>query len=241
MSIVAGPDIIEDGLVLCLDAANARSYPGTGTAWNDLSGNGNNGTLTNGPAFSSANEGSIVFDGTNDYVTFADTTVGSINNATFSYGSWFYFDGTSQSCTIFSKRNDAPYNQYTLGIANDAQNGGLGTKLVAFANSDASSGGYMTFNYQLSSAGWYYGFIVINNNSQIMYVNGSSVLSRTQTYSGQTFNISGKPLYVGALNISNAPVNFFKSKIVSIQFYNRALSASEVSQNYKATKWRYGL
>jgi hypothetical protein len=67
-----GPNIVTDGLVLYLDAANQKSYPGTGTTWNDLSGNGNNGTLVNGPTFNSDNNGSIVFDGVDDYVNFGD-------------------------------------------------------------------------------------------------------------------------------------------------------------------------
>ena len=57
------PHIVSDGLVLCLDAANPRSYPGSGTSWYDLSGNGNNGTLVNGVGYSSDNAGSLVFDG----------------------------------------------------------------------------------------------------------------------------------------------------------------------------------
>jgi len=64
-----GPNIVTDGLVLHLDAANAKSYPGTGTTWSDLSGNGNGGTLINGPTFDSGNNGSIVFDGVNDYAS----------------------------------------------------------------------------------------------------------------------------------------------------------------------------
>jgi len=68
MAFSYSPKIATDGLVLCLDAANNRSYPGSGTAWTDLSRGGNNGALTNGPTFNSANGGSIVFDGTNDYV-----------------------------------------------------------------------------------------------------------------------------------------------------------------------------
>lgn len=74
MSIYGGPDIITDGLVFCLDAANSKSYPGTGTAWTDLSGNDNNGTLTNGPTFDSSNGGSIVFDGVNDQVNCGNIT-----------------------------------------------------------------------------------------------------------------------------------------------------------------------
>ena len=241
MTIAGGPDLITDGLILDLDAANSKSYSGSGTVWRDLSGNGYDGTLTNGPLYKNQNGGVISFDGTNDYVAFANTTIGSFNNATFSFGSWFYFDGTSQAGTMIGKRNDSPYNQYNMSINNDAQNGGLGTKLTAFANSDQNSGGYMTFNYQLSGAAWYYGVCVINNNSQKLYVNGVNVLSLSQLYSGTTFNISGKPLYVGALNVNNAPVGFFKSNIATAFLYNRALSASEVSQNYNALKGRFGL
>ena len=68
MSFSYSPKIITDGLVLYLDAANPYSYVSGSTVWNDISRGGNNGTLINGPTFSSANNGSIVFDGTNDYV-----------------------------------------------------------------------------------------------------------------------------------------------------------------------------
>ena len=67
MGIGAGANAVEDGLVFCVDAANKRSYPGTGTTWTDLTGE-NNGTLTNGPTFSSDNRGSIEFDGSDDHV-----------------------------------------------------------------------------------------------------------------------------------------------------------------------------
>ena len=68
MGLTHSPRIVTDGLVLCLDAANAQSYPGTGTTWTDRSTSGNNETLTNGPTFDSANRGAIVFDGSNDRV-----------------------------------------------------------------------------------------------------------------------------------------------------------------------------
>lgn len=70
MGLTHSPKIVTNGLVLALDAANNKSYPGSGVTWYDLSGNGNNGTLTNGPTFNVGNLGSIVFDGTNDYVSF---------------------------------------------------------------------------------------------------------------------------------------------------------------------------
>ena len=68
MGLAHSPSLVMNGLVLALDAANPKSYPGSGTTWTDLSGRGNTGTLTNGPTYSSANGGSLVFDGTNDYV-----------------------------------------------------------------------------------------------------------------------------------------------------------------------------
>ena len=68
MSLFHSPSLVTSGLVLCLDAGNPKSYPGSGTTWTDLSGRGNHGTLVNGPTFNSANGGSIVFDGSNDYV-----------------------------------------------------------------------------------------------------------------------------------------------------------------------------
>ena len=84
MGISYNPKIVTNGLVLCLDAANAKSYPGSGTAWTDLSGLGNTGTLTNGPTYSSANNGSIVLDGINDYtsITCAANTIRAYNSTT---------------------------------------------------------------------------------------------------------------------------------------------------------------
>jgi hypothetical protein len=96
MSVIGGPDTITDGLVLYLDAANTKSYIGSGTTWKDLSGNSNDGTLTNEPTFDSGNSGSIVFDGVDDFVTtgqqldpiafglFADST------SFWTVSSWFY-------------------------------------------------------------------------------------------------------------------------------------------------------
>jgi len=89
MAIHRGPKIITNGLILCLDAASTKSYPGSGTTWFDRSGNGNNGVLTNGPTFSSTNGGSIVFDGTNDYVQVA----GSVTISTGTFIAWVKRNG----------------------------------------------------------------------------------------------------------------------------------------------------
>jgi hypothetical protein len=80
MAASSGPDIVDSGLVLALDAADRNSYPGSGTTWTDLTGRGNTGTLTNGPTYSSANGGSLSFDGTDD-------SVNTLLNQTTAFGS----------------------------------------------------------------------------------------------------------------------------------------------------------
>jgi hypothetical protein len=102
MAVNYSPKIITDGLVLYLDAANTRSYPGSGTVWSDLSRGGNNGTLRNGPTFNSGNGGSIVFDGVNDYASFPNNT--NLDNQKITMENWVYPTITlSQQGFIFEK------------------------------------------------------------------------------------------------------------------------------------------
>jgi hypothetical protein len=242
MALNRGPRIVTNGLTLCLDAANRNSYPGSGTIWRDLSGNNNNGTLTNGPAFNPSNGGNILFDGTNDYVSFTSTTVGSFNNSTFSFGLWFYFNGLSQVKTLFSKRNDHPFNQYNMGISDDIQNGTSGTKLGVFLNPDGGDSTlWNNLNYSLPYTGWHYGMCVVNTTVQTMYLNGVSVVTGNKNYAGYTFNIVDKPLYVAATNSNNNPTNFFGSNIAVVYLYSRSLTASEVLQNFNANRRRFGI
>jgi hypothetical protein len=231
--------VVTNGLVLSLDAGDRNSYVSGSTTWRDMSGNGYNGTLVFGPTFNSGNGGSIFFGGS--HVSFANTTIGSFNNATFSYGAWFYFDGTSQLSSIITKRNDNPFNQYTMRINSGPLDRNLGTNLTCLGINDQGQGGNMEFTYPLPSSGWYHGTCVINNNAQSLYVNGVLERSATQAFSSSTFNITGKPLYVSAMNLLDSPFDAFKDRIAVTFLYNRALSATEVLQNYNATKSRFGL
>mgnify|MGYP000212112688 CR=1 FL=1 len=119
------------GLVLHLDAGNTSSYPGTGTTWTDLSGNGYNGTFTNGPIFSAANGGCIVFDGVNDYV--AGGNLGSFySQGTISY--WMYstavenyrnpfstnYNGVNVGIRFEQYTSASPYGGFSVIIGNDA-------------------------------------------------------------------------------------------------------------------------
>jgi hypothetical protein len=101
MGFYRGANVVTSGLVLALDAANTKSYPGSGTTWSDLSGNGNTGTLTNGPTFNSANGGSIAFDGIDDYTNLGLVT--QLTNITnVSVNAWVY--PVTSSTTVYVSR-----------------------------------------------------------------------------------------------------------------------------------------
>ena len=112
MGLAHSPRIVTDGLVLCLDAASKRSYPGTGTVWADLKG-GNNGTLTNGPTFDAGNGGSLTFDGTNDYVEIANSS--QFHNQRMTASIWINPQtvNTSNYTHLFWKKHtNSPYTSF---------------------------------------------------------------------------------------------------------------------------------
>ena len=115
MGISGGPDLIQDGLVLCLDASDKNSYPGSGTTWFDVVGT-NNGTLTNGPTFSTS--GAIVFDGADDYINWTTDILSSLTS--ISYDVWVKFSSLQNafliSCTTFKVYHQNNSIWYIAGI-----------------------------------------------------------------------------------------------------------------------------
>ena len=228
MSYQNGPRIVTNGLVLCLDAGNTKSYPGTGTAWTDLSGNGNNGTLTNGPTYSSANKGSIVFDGTNDYVltNITKSTIPTTSDVTLC--GWIYSTNNAAYDEWINLSNSNTYapNYHNISLGKDLDN------KFYFNNYDGTEHRSLSNTSLLNS--WIYAVGIRNSNTNYLYINGT---------------IQASPVAAGTPNINNAAtlklgivLSFWsKGNISLVQIYNRALSASEVLQNYNATKGRYGL
>ena len=224
MASKGGPDIIENGLTLFLDASNIRSYPGSGTTWSDLSGNGNTGTLTNGPTFSTGNLGSIVFDGTNDYVGSFPTQISGVGSKTICA---FIYPTTTSRAGICGIRNDLDGWVFTI---NRTSPGNLtyfhttGTTCEVAASITTNTWSYVCVTYSTSTA------------TVILYRNGVQVGSPTTAVSSivsSTFN--------GV--IGDEQSNYatpFKGNMSSVQIYNRALTAVEVLQNYNATKSRFG-
>lgn len=230
MSVNYGPRIVTDGLVLCLDAGNSKSYPGTGTVWTDLSGNGNNGTLMNGPSFSSSNKGSIVFDGIDDYVVGGNTS--SVNGH---HTIIVWFNGTG-----------AP--------SLDDSAGG-----VLFCQStDINHGIFLSYSY-LNKAIAYSLNINQGMSTSTDSVPRNTIIQAIGVYNGIKRQIFVNGLLSAETNWTTNPVvggtpsnqigrwgydiyeRCFNGNIYSVSLYNRALSSNEISQNYNALKGRYGL
>jgi hypothetical protein len=222
MGIAYNPRIVTDGLVLALDAGNRKSYPGSGTTWTDLSGRGNNGTLTNGPTFSSSNGGSIVFDGTNDFV---DTSL-ITEFSDFTVCVWFKQSG---SIKAYQRLVDKNYiNGFWLGRENtNANKWGGGVRDSAFP-----FGRYITLNDNQ----WH--FIVSRREGTAHTIFGDGV---TNTISG---TVSSSPLSLNNILIGKSDQvaqDLFTGNIASVQIYNRALTSTEIQQNFNATRGRYGI
>jgi hypothetical protein len=219
--------IVTNGLVLNLDAGNPLSYPGSGSTWTDLSGNGNNGTLTNGPTFDSANGGSIVFDGTNDYVKLPNSITLQLTDFTLS--SWI-------------KVNIINADQFIIDTSTDFADGLGYSYRINFANKirfwayDAN--GLLDSSSSITNGVWYNVVSTYNNTSklQTIYING--ILDNSNIYS-QTFVVSNtNNLQVGGSQVLGG---YFNGNISQTMIYNRDLLSTEVLQNFNALKSRFGL
>ena len=230
MAIFYNPRTITDGLVLCLDAANTKSYPGSGTTWTDLSGNGNNGTLTNGPSYSSANFGSIVFDGADDSVNFS------------------FVNPFAETIIVWVRCATSTWNQYGWISSSRRQNGH-----IIHPEANEFSGRQVSF-YVLDSSASYtligsvvpdnitiphmYAYTTNGSNLHKGYFDGSEVASSSTSIT-RTASPSNQVWYLGQDDIGGG--RYGNGNIYNCLRYNRALSAAEVSQNFNALRSRYGI
>jgi hypothetical protein len=219
-------NIVTQGLVLDLDAAIKGSYPGTGSIWTDVSNNGNNGTLINGPTFSSADYGSIVFDGVDDYVSCGNVLFNNVSAVTISI--WVNIQSFNNGNTIISK-----------GAQGEGSNTTFAAWIISsssirnrFFNSTGTSG--LVDTGTLSQNTWY---------NLIWTYNGSVITVYTNSIVGETAALSG-PLKTNTnpLNIASSIYGNNTQMICSgTQIYNRALSQAEITQNFNALRGRYGI
>ena len=264
MALIYSPKIVTDGLVFCADAGNKKSYPGSGTTWFDLSGNGTNLILINGPSYSSLNGGIINLDGINDYVV-GSSNLSILNGITGSDGF---------TCSVLFKLNN--YSTSTTDPATSFQGSSLlmknsfspswGISLTqsspnasrVFTRADISAGlrntdvgignpgyGSVQVGSIISVNTWYkidltHSFAGTTHSLKL-YLNGSLAQESSQT--SATFPIliqNTGSVSLGFNPIGSLPIRIDAS-FASCNIYNRSLSAAEILQNYNAVKSRFGL
>ena len=225
MAGFSGPNIVENGLVLALDAADKNSYKGSGTNWKDLSGNSYNGTLTNGPTFSNTNGGVINFDGTDDYVD-CGNVLASLTNLTLECFVKFGTQSTSYNGIISKTLNNT--NGWEL------RTGGYTSTTTTAQFRYVGDNGSPDFG-ALTNGVWYHLVATGILGLQLVYKNGS--VYNSGTYAGIP-SANSNSLLIGKLAYAGLYANM---SMGYARIYNRALTATEVLQNYNATKTRFGL
>lgn len=217
MGLAHSPRIVTDGLILCLDAANTKSYPGTGSTWYDLSGNDNTATLVNGVIFNSDNKGSLVFDGVDDYATLPD-------NITDLSGDW--------SISVWIKPLNDPNNPRVVTLLTTLDNlqvGYMATTLVPYIRIDNS---VVSSTESLIESDWVNIVYQVSSSVRKIYINTVN----TSIVSG---GIGSNGMYSA---IGGGYTDYQMNGNISIgMVYNRALSAAEVKQNFNALRGRYGI
>jgi len=215
--------VVTTGLQLYLDAGNASSYPGSGTAWTDLSGNSRDGTLTNGPTYSATNGGSIVFDGTNDYVQ----CTGSLTVTAATFVTWIKRNGSQGTYDgiLFSRgTNTTGMNFYT-------------SNQLGYHWNDSSSTYNWSSGLTIPDATWCMIAVSVTSTAATAYLcqtGGTTTATNTVNHASSLLNDI-------KLAQDDAGSRFFNGNIAIAQLYNIALSAGQISTNFEADRGRFGV
>ena len=236
MAVGYNPRTVTDGLVLALDAGNTKSYPGSGTTWTDLSGNGNNGTLVNGVGYDSGDGGALSFDGVNDYVTLVSNSNFSFGTGDFTIECWVWRNGSQSEnagiiITYPNAFGSAPVTTWQLSMGS-VEGGGNANKLVFYI------GGQLDLRLDdpdvFPNQTWTYVAVTRSGSTINLYKNLTLVDSGTSSQ-----NLSDDDLAIG---VNRAGGSYWKGYISNTRVYKgKALTASEVKQNYNALRGRYGI
>jgi hypothetical protein len=215
--------VVTTGLQVYLDAGNASSYSGSGTAWNDLSGNSRNGTLTNGPTYSATNGGSIVFDGSNDFVQ----CTGSLTVTAATFVSWIRRNGNQSQYDgiLFSRGTN------TTGMNFQTSN------QLGYHWNDAGN----TYNWQsgltIPDLTWCMIAVSVTSTAATAYLcQSSGITTATNTVSHGSSLLNDIKLAQ-----DDAGSRFYNGNIAIAQLYNIALSAEQISTNFAADRTRFGV
>ena len=231
MGTTYNPAIVTDGLVLCLDAANKRSYPETGTTWTDLAG-ANSGTLTNMDAanFSADNRGLLTFDGSNEYVELPGITNFLSDLEEFTVSMWVNLASVNTPQFIYGVCSENGFGDsdgvFEFNITSSA--------VLSFQASRFGSGDQINL-VTASTNTWYH---LCGRRSGTTQADGflNGVLVGSDTSVGTNNDSVNNKHRIGR---PNQDTRYFNGKTSGVLLYNRFLSDGEILQNYLATKGRY--
>ena len=238
MGLAHSPRIVTDNLVLAFDAGNTKSYPGSGTTWTDLMGN-TNGTLTNGPTYSSDNGGYFDFDGTNDYVQVSASSDLNFGTGNFTIEGWFNKGATTALQTLLCSNKyfiNGNNGNWILRISSATQ--------IAFATYDGTGNiEYSELNASTSVDTWHHFALVregTGTNETKFYLDG--VLKGSITITKSLTDAGTNGLRIGEESDGGPGNAHFNGKISNVKIYKgKGLTATEVEQNYNALRGRYGI
>ncbi len=242
MAFIHSPKIVTDGLIFVLDAANNKSYAGSGTNWTDLSGNNNSGSLTNGPTFNSANGGSIVFDGSNDFVLISSSSLPLFD---------LYTSPFTIECTI---KTDIAYSSLNTFSRIISMNNGTRNIQLGMARQTPDVTPLRTFYILNDNVASLPGRVTSGDipfgtiNHVVATFNGTSTYNiylngvlANGVYVGNTIATYLVPSGSFTIGQRGDNAGYLNGNIYNVKIYNKALSANEVLQNFNATRGRFGV
>jgi len=229
--------IVQSDLFLLLDAAKTDSYPQVGTSWINLEYNGVNGTLVNTPTFNSSDGGSIVFDGTNDYVDLGANTIVLNNNIPKTFSLWVKYTNAAVTKSLIADMGGSgnrgwwfainASGQMFFGGSNNGTNANLLYRTTTNANLVVNTWYNLVVTYDPSTP-----TALFYRNSTLLTNDGNTIYS--------VYNSPTTPVQIGAY-LGVTPTAPFVGNMSQILVYNKVLSQTEITQNYNALKGRYGL
>jgi hypothetical protein len=237
MSTHYNPLIVRDGLILCLDAANRLSYPGTGTIWKDLSRDDYNGTLVNGPVFDPENGGSIVFDGINDSVSIPLSSYPSSFTDNYTMSIWVYIPSGATWYNAGSGTGIFTRGSFTgsFGLLRMSTN----NRIRGFVRLDSSIANVQGPTCDITRDAWYNVTTTWSGTRVEIFLNGDYQgglnVSPDRNFGSGNFSIGGGGAYGGTNG------GFGEGKYNNVLFYNRILSLVEIKQNFNAARRRFGV
>jgi len=226
--------IVTSNLSLHLDAGNVNSFDNSGNTIYDLSGGGNNGTLTNGPVFKNRNGGTISFDGADDVITVPMANLRPTSAITEEC--WVYIENNTVQVFIGSQYGTSSNNSYAIWLTS--------TDVLAAGVNIGGSFNYQTKAYTISTNKWYHLAHTYDGTTQRIYANGIQIHSWA-TSGAITYNTNNTLLAVGndwnGSGYNVGPGLAVEGNLSITRIYSTALSAAQILQNYNAERNRFGL